>query len=164
MKSRFFLRAICWGILLLSASGTVLAQTQETKANTTPPGIEKLHQQDIAATLSQSINQLAALWDDDGVLIGQGEKPLVGKAIIQASLTEDFAKNPEMKVLKYEPEIKNLQVAGNIAYEWGHFNVTQQDSPNSKPTSFQGRFLRVMKIQADGSWKFTRVMWNTESQ
>ena len=69
-----------------------------------------------------------------------------------------------MKVLKYEPEIKDVQVVGTVAYEWGYINVTQQDSPTSKPTTFRARFLRTMKVQADGSWKFTRVMWNTEGQ
>lgn len=64
----------------------------------TPFAIEKLHQQDIAATRSLDVRQLLALWTDDGVLIGQGDKALVGKAAIEASFTRNFAANPEMKV------------------------------------------------------------------
>jgi ketosteroid isomerase-like protein len=79
-------------------------------------------------------------------------------------LTQNFAKNPTMKVLKYEPEVNNLQIAGDVAYEWGCFNVTQQESADSKPVSFRARFLRVARLQSDRSWKFERVMWNTEGR
>ena len=90
MKSTFFLHALGSAFLLITiASGECKAQDPKPPV---PAGIEKLHQQDVTATLSQSISQLAGLWDDEGVLIGQGEKALVGKALIQASLSENFAK------------------------------------------------------------------------
>jgi ketosteroid isomerase-like protein len=118
-------------------------QMAKMKTDSARGEIEKLHQQDVAATVSSSVSGLVALWSDDGVLISQGDSPLVGKAAIQASLTEKFAKNPTMKVLKYEPEVKNLELVGDIAYEWGCFSVTQQGSATSKSVSFRGRFLRV---------------------
>ena len=111
-----------------------------------------------------NVGQLVALWSDDGVLISPGDKPLVGKAAIQASLTQNFAKNPTMKVLKYEPEVKDLQLAGDVAYEWGYFTATHQACATSKPFTFRARFLRVIRLQPNGSWKFVRVMWNTDSE
>lgn len=126
--------------------------------------IEKLHQQDIAATVASNVDQLVVLWGEDPVLIGQGEKPVTGKDAIRTSLIQYFAENPTIKVLKYEPEFRDIKIAGDVAYEWGYFSVTQQQSATSKPVSFRARFLRVMKLQADGSWKFVRVMWNTEGQ
>jgi Domain of unknown function (DUF4440) len=101
-------------------------QSRIAKVCSAITGIEKLHQQDIAPTVSSDIGQLVALWGDDGVLIGQGEKPLLGKAAIKTWLTENFAKAPSMKVLKYEPEVKGLEVVGDVAYEWGYFTATQQ--------------------------------------
>jgi ketosteroid isomerase-like protein len=146
-------------------NSTVAAQQVERmNTNSARAEIERLHQQDIAATVSSNVSGLVALWSDDGVLISQGDKPLVGKTAIQASLTENFAKNPTMKVLKYEPEVENLELVGDVAYEWGYFSVSQQGSATSKPVSFRGRFLRVLKLQENGSWKFVRVMWNTEGQ
>jgi ketosteroid isomerase-like protein len=127
-------------------------------------GVQKLHQQDIDATVSMDVGKLADLWADDGVLLGQGEKPLLGKSAIQASLKQNFAANPTMKVLKYVPEVTDLQVVGGAAYEWGFFEATHQLSADSKPTTFRARFLRVMRLQPDGSWKFVRVMWNTEGK
>jgi ketosteroid isomerase-like protein len=129
-----------------------------------PAGILSLHQQDIDATVSMDVGKLTDLWADDGVLLGQGDKPLVGKSAIQASLRQNFAANPTMKVLKYVPEITDLQVVGDAAYEWGFFDSTHRLSADSKPASFRARFLRVMRLQTDGSWKFVRVMWNTEGK
>ena len=164
MKSSFLQSATFFGILSLVASTVAAEQMEKPKPDSALAAIEKLHQQDIAATVSSNISGLVALWSDDGVLLSQGDKPLVGKAAIQASLTENFAKNPTMKVLKYEPEVKNLELVGDVAYEWGYFKVTRQGSATSKPVSFQGRFMRVLKLQANGSWKFVRIMWNTEGQ
>jgi len=129
-----------------------------------PTAIQKLHQQDIDATVSMDVGNLTDLWADDGVLLGQGDKPLVGRSAIQASLKQNFAANPTMKVLKYLPEVTDLQVVGDAAYECGFFEATHQLSEDSKPASFRARFLRVMRLQSDGSWKFVRIMWNTEGK
>jgi ketosteroid isomerase-like protein len=153
--------AAFFGVLLLIAAAIVAQQMRKTNVNSVLSGIEKLHQRDIAATVSRDVSQLVALLADDAVVIGQGDKPLVGKTAFQVSLTQNFAKNRAVKVLKYEPEFEDVQITGEVAYEWGYFNVTQQESATSKPMSFKARFLRVMKLQSDGSWKFVRVMWNT---
>ena len=83
------------------------------------------------------------------MLLGQDDEPLVGKAAIEASLKQDLAANPTMKVLKYVPEVTDLQVVGDAAYEWGFFEATLQLLANSKPTSFRARFLRVMRLQSN---------------
>ena len=156
-------------ILALPAlAGTAVAAHQtnsgQTHMSSIPVGIQKLHQQDIDATVSMDIGKLTELWADDGVLLAQGDKPLVGKSAIQVSLKQNAAANPAVKVLKYVPEITDLQVLGDVAYEWGSFEGTHQLSADSPQASFRGRFLRVMRLQSDGSWKFVRIMWNTEGK
>jgi ketosteroid isomerase-like protein len=144
--------------------GTAVAVSQTSKGQTPmsmiPAGIQQLHQQDLDATLPGDIGKLTDLWADEGVLLGQGDPPLVGKSAIQASLQQSFA--PTTKILKYVPDIKDLQIAGDVAYEWGYFDATHQLSADNTPSSFRARFLRVMRLQSDGSWKFVRVIWNTE--
>ena len=46
-------------------------------------GIEKFHQQDIAATLSRDPVALTDLWTDDAVRLGQGRPAEVGKQAIE---------------------------------------------------------------------------------
>jgi ketosteroid isomerase-like protein len=161
-----FLRLALLGLAFLAGDAVAANQpkTGKTHLSSIPAGIQKLHQQDVDATLSMDVGKLTDLWADDGVLLGQGEKPLVGKPAIQASLKQNFAANPATKVLKYAPEVTDLQVAGDVAYEWGFFEATHQLSADSKPVSSRARFLRVMRLQSDGSWKFVRVMWNTDGK
>jgi len=161
-----FLRLALLGLPLWAGSAVAARQpeTGQTHMGSIPAGIQRLHQQDIDATVLMDVDKLTDLWADDGVLLGQGDKPLVGKSAIQVSLKQNFAANPTMKVLKYAPEITDLQVVGDAAYEWGFFEATHQLSADSKPASFRARFLRVMRLQTDGSWKFVRVMWNTEGK
>src|SRR5215472_18875683 len=44
-----------------------------------PPGIEKLHHDDITATIAGDVDALTALLDDDAVLLQPGIPPIVGK-------------------------------------------------------------------------------------
>jgi hypothetical protein len=47
--------------------------------------IERLHQQDIAATLTDDADQLAKLWDEEAVRLQSGAPAEVGKATIYAN-------------------------------------------------------------------------------
>ena len=121
--------------------------------------IEKLHQDDIVATVARNADALTELWDDDAVLLQPGTPPIIGKAAYRDFVKQAFAKSPSAKVLKYVPDIRDVQVAGNLAYEWGYFDAAHQLSEQQAPESLRAKLLRVMKRQPDGSWKFTRIMW-----
>jgi ketosteroid isomerase-like protein len=123
--------------------------------------IERLHQQDIEATLSDKADELAKLWDSEAVRIQPGRAAEVGNAEIYANDKRWEAKPDRAKTLCYKSEIKDVQIAGDWAFEWGY--VSYRDSSNSKP--MRGKVIRVMKRQPDGSWKFARVIvFNEEKE
>jgi len=122
--------------------------------------IEKLHQLDIAATLAGDPQALADLFTDDAVLLEPGGQAQVGRRSILAEDEKEKAEHPEMKVLTYAPEIRDLKIADRWAFEWGYFSSSYRESPNGQAKSFRGKVLRVLHKQGDGSWKFARVMWN----
>lgn len=124
-----------------------------------PAGIEKLHQDDIVATLARDVDALTALFDVDAVLLQPGTPPIIGKAAFHDFMQQVLAKSPSVKVVKYVPDIRDIQIAGDLAYEWGYFDAAQKGSDREAPHTVRAKLLRVMKRQADGSWKFTRVMW-----
>lgn len=149
-------------ILLLSLVFFAAASPSQTSHPPIPPGIEKLHQADIAATLSRDVDALTALWDDDAALLQPGQPPVIGKAAFRELAKQDVVKSPAAKVLKFAPDFRDIQVVGDVAYEWGYFDASEQRSEIEQPASFRAKFLRIMKRQPDGSWKFTRVMWMPE--
>ncbi len=111
-------------------------------------GIDRLHQQDVEATLSDKADQLATLWDNEAVRIGPGRPPEIGKAVIYADDKRWEEKKDRGRTLCYRSEIKDLQIAGDWAFEWGYFSYKESADP--KPG--RGKVLRVIKRQPDGSW------------
>ena len=146
LAASFFTAAFAWS-----------AQGQDSAA--VPSGIEKLHKDDVVATIARDADALTALMDDDAVLLQPGTPPIVGRAAFHDFMKTAIARSPSVKVVKYVPDIRDIQVAGNVAYEWGYFDATQKSSEQQAPESLRAKLLRVMKQQPDGSWKFTRVMW-----
>jgi ketosteroid isomerase-like protein len=142
---------ISCGVLWASDSAKQTATAVDRAA------IEKLHQADVTATLNNNADQLAALWADDAVLLGEGEAPVSGRR----TLRDVYAKDPA-KILKYTPHIESLEIHGNVAYEWGRFDALAKEAANKPAADWKGRFLRVMAKQPDGSWKFTRIMWQRD--
>jgi ketosteroid isomerase-like protein len=66
-------------------------------AETLPAGVEKLHQDDVAATLTRDLEALAALWDDDGVLLQPGQCPIIGKTAFRGFLKQPLAQSASAK-------------------------------------------------------------------
>ena len=119
--------------------------------------IEKLHQQDIAATLSRDPVALTDLWTDDAVRLGQGRPAEVGKQAIRES-NERWSARPGVKVLTYVPETKDLTIWDGWAVEWGYFTGSYVESPGGEPKQIRGTRLMVLKKLPDGSWKCFRGM------
>src|SRR5947199_10531246 len=144
---------------LLGASVAVVSLAHpNSSAEQTRIGIEQLHQLDVEATLSDKADELAKLWDSEAVRIEPGRAAEVGKPEIYANDKRWESKADRPKTLCYKSEIKDVQIVGDWAFEWGYFSY--KDSSNPKP--MRGKVLRVMKRQTDGSWKFARVMGYSE--
>jgi ketosteroid isomerase-like protein len=120
--------------------------------------IDRLHQQDIAATLTDDADQLAKLWDEDAVRLQSGAPAEVGKATIYGNDKRWQANLHGGQTLSYKPDLKDLQIVDGWAFEWGTFEVTFRESEHGSEKMLHGKILRVLRKQSDGSWKFARVM------
>jgi uncharacterized protein (TIGR02246 family) len=118
--------------------------------------IERLHRADIEATLTQDPNQLINLWSDDCVKLGVPGPAIVGRKGMQEVYEKFRADHPDFKVLKYAPEIQDVQVADGWAIEWVYYEATYKLSAKDSPVSMRRKDLRVLRRQSDGSWKFAR--------
>ena len=118
--------------------------------------IAKLHQRDIAATLSRDPVALTDLWTDDAIRLGPGQPAEVGKQAIRES-NERWSALPG-KVLTLVPEIKDLTIWDGWAVEWGYFTASYVESPTGEPKQIRGARLWVLKKLPDGNWKCFRGM------
>ena len=81
-----------------------------------------------------------------------------GKQAIQAMYEALFKEN----ALKHAHAPLETQVAGDWAYQRGSYANTV--SPKSgKPTEQTGKYLLIAKRQPDGSWKWHRLIYNSNN-
>jgi ketosteroid isomerase-like protein len=136
----------------------VFAQVQTTdKKEQVISGIEKLRQQDIAATLSRDPVALTDLWTDDAVRLSPGQPAEVGRQAIRES-NERWSARPGFKVLSYVPETRDLTMLDGWAVEWGNFTGSYVESAGGEVKQIHGNRLMVLKRLPDGSWKYFRGM------
>jgi len=118
--------------------------------------IERLHEEDREATLSDSADQLAKLWDKDAVRFPAGRPAEIGAAVIYADDKRWEMSSGRERSLCYDNEIQDVQIAGDWAFEWWYGSY--KTSKEGKISIVYGKGLRVMKRQSDGTWRFARVM------
>jgi ketosteroid isomerase-like protein len=119
--------------------------------------IDKLRQQDIAATVSRDPVALTDLWTDDAIRLGGGQAE-VGKQVIRASNERQTA-NKGFKVLSYVPESKDFKfLDGGWAVEWRTYTASIVATPGGEPKQVRGTVLLVFKKLPDGNWKCFRGM------
>src|SRR5947208_11129363 len=75
--------------------------------------IERLHRQDVEATLSDKADELAKLWDSEAVRIQQGRAAEIGKVEIYANDKRWEAKPDRPRTLCYKSDIKDVQIVGD---------------------------------------------------
>ena len=126
--------------------------------------IEKLHQLDIAATLSGDQVALSTGWTDDIVILGQGEEPGVGRKTILEARERRSAALPGFRVVTYAPEIKDVTITDGWAFEWGTYSGTLKPLDGGEPIRTTGKVIRVLKKDSDGSWKIARAMYDSEDE
>jgi ketosteroid isomerase-like protein len=141
--------------VLGAGAGVAVARRQDS-VEKARMAIERLHRLDVETTLTDKADELARLWDSDAVRIQPDVPAEIGKAVIYADDKRWEAGRGSEKTLCYRSEIQDLQIAGGWAFEWGYFSY--KNSADGKLATGQGKVLRVLKRQTDGSWKFVRVM------
>jgi len=150
-----FLAGLASGSFVQSALGTL--QRKDSHASDLA-AIEKLHQEDIEATLSQDPKRLLDIWTEDAVRFNPAGLPAVGKRAIQAENEKVHAQFPGFKVLTYTPKYSDIQIKNGLACESFRRESEYKMSPDSPLASWHAQGLQVLKRQNDGSWKFAVVI------
>lgn len=107
--------------------------------------LEKRFAQDVAAHGGAAF---ARWFADDGVTLGNGAAPVVGKVAIAKSanwLAKDYQ-------LTWTPTDAVMSPAGDMGYTWGHYEGHSKDA-NGNPITTSGRYITIWRKQPDGTWK-----------
>ena len=85
---------------------------------------------------------------EDGVALGNGAAPLVGRVAIAKSANWD----PRVYQLIWTPTDAAMGPSGDEGYTWGHFEGHSKDA-NGNPVATSGRYITIWRKQPGGSWK-----------
>ncbi|MGC2281980.1 MAG: nuclear transport factor 2 family protein [Candidatus Acidiferrales bacterium] len=151
-----FVAGLGIGYFARSAAGMLQRRTHATDL----AAIEKLHHEDIDATLTQDPKGLIDIWAEDAVRFNPGSPPAVGKQAIGAENEKVHAQYPGFKVLSYAAKFKNIQIEDGLACEWFEREGAYKLSPESPPASWHANGLQVLKRQSDGTWKGALIILN----
>ncbi len=90
----------------------------------------------------------ASWFADDGVALGNGAAPLIGKIAISKSanwLPQDYQ-------LTWTPTDASMGPSGDMGYTWGHYEGRSKDA-NGNSVLTSGRYITMWRKEADGTWK-----------
>ncbi len=85
---------------------------------------------------------------EDGVALGNGAAPSVGKVAIAKSAQWD----PKVYQLIWTPTDAVMSPSGDMGYTWGHFEGHSKDV-NGNPVITKGRYMTIWRKEAKGQWK-----------
>jgi ketosteroid isomerase-like protein len=85
---------------------------------------------------------------DDGVALGNGASPLIGKVAIARGANW----SPKDYELTWTPTDAMMGPSGDMGYTWGHYEGRSKDA-NGNPVLTSGRYITMWRRQPDGAWK-----------
>jgi uncharacterized protein (TIGR02246 family) len=93
---------------------------------------------------------IAALYTADAAAMTEGQPTATGPQAIEAmnKATFDTLSAQEISITPGKTEID-----GDMAAEWGTTTVTATPKGGSAPMTTNGRYVVILKRQADGTWK-----------
>ena len=135
----------------LLVPGTPSTAPNPLTDSTVKPG--KILLFDLEARFAQDVKTkggagFAAWFADDGVSLGNGAPPHIGKVAIAKSATW----LPQEYQLTWTPTDGMMGPSGDMGYTWGHFEGKSKDK-NGNPVTTSGRYMTVWRKQPDGAWK-----------
>jgi uncharacterized protein (TIGR02246 family) len=112
------------------------------------------------AVMTGNVDAYMALWADGGVQMPPGVPPNVGKDTIRASTAKKMAGGSANKtVMKIDPQ--EITILGDYAYSRGLYTVDVTGADGSVLAHTDGKFMTILRKQADGSWKIYRDIFNS---
>jgi uncharacterized protein (TIGR02246 family) len=157
----YLFTAVLLGSLILEPSG--LAQNASPKQDARE-ALEAFNKQFIAACQHMDQSAAAALWAEDGADLLPGMAPMTGKKTISEWLNSLTPQLAGAKMLYCTVDWRDIQIDGDLAYEWGINRQKLESPPPKKTFESEGKILLILKRQADGQWKIALESWNSNPQ
>ena len=143
----------------LGAVAVVLAACMPVQAPLTDAdraAIDQLRETYRQAVVANDAAAIAALYTADGVEMAPN------MTIAQGSAAIEERNSIPMAVTQFMLHPAETAGTGDLAYERGTFMFTGTPEGMPVPIDDTGKYMVVLRKQADGSWKFAAAIWNSD--
>jgi uncharacterized protein (TIGR02246 family) len=140
-----------------SASGTPASEAAGTLTDSDREairaGVAKFDQDVVASNWEGA----TAMYTDDAVLMPPNTSEVKGRDAIKKFL------GGFPKISQFKQTVQEIQGGEGYAYPSGTYEMTFTPPGSRMQVNDKGKVLAVWRKQSDGSWKVTRVIWNSDA-
>lgn len=148
-------------LLLVLIAVSTNGSSQSTAPSNARKSVDAFNQAFMQACQTMDHAASAGFWAEDGVDLLPGMQPLTGKPKITAWLDSLTPQLAGAKMVYCTIDWQDVQIHGDLAYEWGINRQKIEFPPPQKPFASEGKITLILKQQADGLWKIALESWNS---
>jgi ketosteroid isomerase-like protein len=112
----------------------------------------------IQATLAGDCDAQNATFAENAVVLPQDQPTVEGRAAIKAACEAEEATIQDFTLTSLE-----VDGYGDLAFDRGTWSETIVTEDMEEPLTLTGKYLTILRKQADGSWLVTVDIWNTDA-
>lgn len=119
--------------------------------------IRQQHHRATSALSAGDLDSMMTVYADDVIMMPPNEPARAGKAAIR-SMWEDLLSAFGVEV---SVNVEEVEVLDEWAFERGTFRMKLTPRSGGAPVEDSGKYLDILRRQADGSWKYSRLAFNS---
>ena len=128
-----------------------------TESESAERTITAIHEAATVALGRGDLDGVMGSYADDVISLPPNQPALFGKDAVR-SMWEDLLTDFAVEV---SVSVDEVEVAGQWAFERGTFDMKLSPRAGGSPIEDSGKYLDILRKQPDGSWKYSRVSWNS---
>ena len=126
-------------------------------ANEDIDAINKMREDTVTALSTNDVESWLSAWTEDAVIMPPNEMPIAGHDAIGKWGRAFF---DQMRIIEFWRIPKEITVADDWAYAWGHFEGKVVARTGGEPLPMNIKYLEILRKQSDQSWKIWRHMFS----
>ncbi|MGD2124184.1 MAG: SgcJ/EcaC family oxidoreductase [Gemmatimonadota bacterium] len=145
---------------LIACQPATVALTDTALTDTDLTAIRELGTSYATANVAMDADAVAALYTEDAIEMPPNEPATEGRAAIRERYASYLAADAETT----EFTVVSVEIDGmdDLAFDRGTWSWTGTPPGMAEPMTETGKYLSIARRQADGSWLWSRVIWNSD--
>jgi ketosteroid isomerase-like protein len=140
------------------ALGAVNGQSNETGSDN-ERALREVDRKWSEAAAAKDVDKVVSYYAENAIVLPPNAAIARTRETVR-TIWKEMLESPGL-VISWTPEKVEVAKSGELGYVSGTYQLRMNDA-KGKPVDDRGKYLEVMKKQADGSWKCVADTWNSD--